>query len=49
MNANLKKIDLQGEILVSLKAAGRITQAQYDARLRRLVARAEAILAKQAK
>jgi hypothetical protein len=47
MNASLKKIDLAGEILDNQKAAGTITQAQYDARLAKLVAKAAEILAKQ--
>lgn len=46
MNARLKKIDEQGQILDSLLNAGRITREQYTARLRKLVERAAKILAK---
>lgn len=48
MNATLRKIDLAGEILANLKDAGRITQAEYTAKLAKLVARAEKALAKLA-
>jgi len=45
--SQLRKIDLQGEILFNLKQAGRISPARYSAALRKLVAQAEAILARQ--
>jgi hypothetical protein len=48
MNAKLKKIDEAGEIILGQYRSGKITAAQYAARLRKLVARAEAIFAKMA-
>lgn len=47
MASKLRKIDEAGEVLVNLLNAGRITQAQYTARLRKLVERAEKVLARQ--
>jgi hypothetical protein len=44
-NQKLRKIDEQGEILAGLLKAQRISPDRYTAALRKLVARAEAILA----
>jgi hypothetical protein len=49
MNATkLHQIDLQAEILTSLFDNGRISEARYLAAIRKLTARAEAILARMA-
>lgn len=44
--SQLKGLEVKGEIILNLLNAGRITQDQYTARLRKLVARAEVIFAR---
>lgn len=48
MTSQLRKIDERGEILANLLRNGRITKAQYDVRLRKLIDRAEVLLARLA-
>ena len=48
MNAKLRQIDERAEILANDLKHGRITRAKYEAALRKLVDRAEAILARMA-
>ena len=48
MNAELKRLDQKSDVLFSLYQAGRISEAVYTARLRKLVARCEVIFARQA-
>jgi hypothetical protein len=46
MNATLKKLDLQAEILTQLFDNGRISEDRYLKAIRKLTERAEAILAR---
>jgi hypothetical protein len=47
MTSQLKRIDEKGEILLNDLKAGRINQDQFDRSFRKLIDRAEAILAKK--
>jgi hypothetical protein len=49
MNAKLRQLDLQAQILTSMYDAGRISEARFLASIKKLTARAEAILARMAK
>jgi hypothetical protein len=49
MNAKLRQIDLQAEILTNMFDRGRISEARFLASIKKLTAQAERIMAKLAK
>jgi len=49
MNAQLRRLDEKGEILANDRRNGKITQDVFAKRLRKLVERAEVLMARAAK